>query len=155
METLSNLAESMDRDALMKKDEEIAHLQMELQNTQQVLQNALEDRNEWKYLAEGTYEMNQLLISLLTHMQGTNAYAHDTANELNSTCSSKPAMNIQETALENAHPPPICRFCCASDTCMLILPCLHLCACRSCVVILNKCPICNLAKANVIEARFG
>jgi hypothetical protein len=56
---MSNLAESTARDVLMKKNEEIAHLHMELQNTQQVLQTALQERDEWMYLAEGTYEMHQ------------------------------------------------------------------------------------------------
>jgi E3 ubiquitin-protein ligase BOI-like protein len=145
----------MARDVLMKKNEEIAHIHMELENTQQVLQTALQDRDEWRYLAEGTYEMNQLLISLVPSMQGTNAYALPSSNELGSTSSCNQAMNIGETALENADPIPICKVCCANDACILILPCLHLCACKSCVGNLNICPICNSAKANVIEALFG
>lgn len=155
-EALSNIAESMVRDMLVKKNEEIAHLEMALQNTQQVLQTAMEDRNEWMYLANGTYEMNQLLISMMPPMQEANAYAQASSNELSSKSSSNHAMNIiGETALENTHPTHLCKLCCANDACILILPCLHLCACKSCVVNLNICPICNSAKANVIEARFG
>ena len=150
-----NLAESMARDVLLKKNEEIAHLHMELQNTQQVLQTALQDRDEWMYLAEETYEMHQLLISLVPPMQGTNVYALASSNELGSRSSCNQAMNMEETTIENAHPTPICKLCCVSDACMLILSCLHLCACKSCVGNLNICPICNSAKANVIEARFG
>jgi E3 ubiquitin-protein ligase BOI-like protein len=145
----------MVRDVLMKKNEEIAHLQMELQNTRQVLQTALQDRDEWRYLAEGTYELNQLLICLVPPMQGTNPYPLASSNELGSTSSCNQAINIGKSALENAHPTSICKVCCASDACMLILPCLHLCACKLCVGNLNVCPICNSAKANVIEARFS
>jgi len=154
-ETLLNLAESMARDVLMKKNEEIAHLHMELQNTQQVLQTALQDRDEWMYLAEETYEMHQLLISLVPPMQGTNVYALASSNELGSRSSCNQAMNMEETTIENAHPTPICKLCCVSDACMLILPCLHLCACKSCVANLNMCPLCDSAKDNMNEARFG
>jgi len=154
-ETMLNLAESMARDVLLKKNEEIAHLHMELQNNHQVLQTALQDRDEWMYLAEGTYEMNQLLISLVPPMQGTNVYALASSNELGSRSSCNQAVNIGETALENAHRTLICKVCCASDACMLILPCLHLCACKSCVANLNMCPLCDSAKDNMNEARFG
>ena len=106
-ETMLNLAESMARDVLMEKNEEIAHLHMELQNTQQVLQTALQDRDEWMYLAEETYEMHQLLISLVPPMQGTNVYALASSNELGSRSSCNQAMNMEETTIENAHPTPI------------------------------------------------
>jgi len=87
-----------------------------------------------------------LLISLVPPMQGTNVYALASSNELGSRSSCNQAMNMEETTLENAHPTPICKLCCDSDACMQILPCQHLCACKSCVANLNMCPMCDLAK---------
>ncbi|OEL16527.1 hypothetical protein BAE44_0022452, partial [Dichanthelium oligosanthes] len=104
-ETVLNLTESMARDALVQKNEEIAHVCMEQQNTQALLQAASRDRDEWMYLATGFYERCQLLISQLPPMQATNAHANGSSIELESTASSRnQAPNMEGTAVGRTHP---------------------------------------------------
>ncbi|KAJ1288633.1 hypothetical protein BS78_02G102800 [Paspalum vaginatum] len=145
-ESLLNLAESMAKGALVQKNEEIAHLCIELQSR----------RDEWMSLATRLYEMNQLLISL-PPMHASNAHAHGSSTELESTGSCNQALNMEGTAVRRTqkHSSLVCKLCCVHDACMLILPCQHLCACKSCEINLTACPICDSAKDNVVEARFG
>ncbi|WVZ62646.1 hypothetical protein U9M48_012366 [Paspalum notatum var. saurae] len=155
-ESLLNLAESIARGTLVQKNEEIAHLCIELQSSQEVLQSAIQERDEWMSLATRLYEMNQLLISL-PPMNASNAHAHGSSTELESTGSCNQALNMEGRAVGKTHKHPslVCKLCCVHDACMLILPCQHLCACKSCEIDLTVCPICHTAKDNAIEARFG
>ncbi|RCV10304.1 hypothetical protein SETIT_2G101900v2, partial [Setaria italica] len=146
---LLNLMDNVASNVLMQKKEEIAHLHVKIQNIEEALQAAL----QWKDFEMGRYKM---LISQLSRMQGTNAQGHGLTNELESTGSgNNQAMNMEGTAGENTSPILICSVCCFRGACMLILPCQHLCACKSCEVNLTLCPVCGSAKTNAIEARFG
>ncbi|CAA2983922.1 probable BOI-related E3 ubiquitin- ligase 2 [Olea europaea subsp. europaea] len=46
----------------------------------------------------------------------------------------------------------ICRSCKIRNSCVIILPCRHLCSCKDCEVFLNSCPICKMVKKASIEA---
>lgn len=146
----------MARDVLVQKHEEVSRLRMELQNTQEIVQTALQERDELQHLAIGFYGMNQWLISQLHRMKATNnVHAHGLSTELESTGSCSQAPIMEGTSVGRTHTSLLCKICCARDACMLILPCQHLCACKSCGINLIVCPICYSAKDIVIEARFG
>lgn len=58
--------ESMERNELMQKSEQIASFNFgTTQHPGEVLETALQDRDEWMYIATGTYDINQLHITLL------------------------------------------------------------------------------------------
>ncbi|PAN10107.1 hypothetical protein PAHAL_2G072200 [Panicum hallii] len=102
-----------------------------------------------------TSEMNyQLFLSRLPPVQGNNAHGHGLTNELESTGSGNQAMNIRGTAPENTRRSIICRLCYSRGACMLMLPCRHICACKSCEVILTHCPICVSPKASAAAVKF-
>uniref|UniRef100_A0A0A9AQI4 RING-type domain-containing protein n=1 Tax=Arundo donax TaxID=35708 RepID=A0A0A9AQI4_ARUDO len=86
-------------------------------------------------------------------MQGTNA--HGLSKDFESTGSCNQALNIGGQAIERTYPSLVCKLCSDNHACMLILPCRHLCACKSCGANLATCPICYSAKVDSIEARFG
>lgn len=44
-----------------------------------------------------------------------------------------------------------CRGCGSHDSCMLFMPCMHLCACELCASLLDSCPVCRSAKQGSIE----
>jgi E3 ubiquitin-protein ligase BOI-like protein len=145
----------MARDVLVRKNEEISHLRMELHNTQEFVQTVLQERDEFQYFATGFYEMNKSLISQLPPMQATNVHAHGLLTELESTGSCSQAPNMEGASMGRTHTNLLCKICCACDACMLILPCQHLCACKLCRINLTVCPVCYSAKDSMIEARFG
>lgn len=46
----------------------------------------------------------------------------------------------------------VCKGCNARDSCVLFLPCRHLCSCKACEAFLESCPICLTPKKATIEA---
>jgi E3 ubiquitin-protein ligase BOI-like protein len=148
-----NLMDQAENNELKQKREELTLVHGNIQHIDDVVQGAL----QWK-----NYEMRRyrMLISQLSPMQqGTNAQGHGLTNELESTGYGNQAMNMEGSQgaaeAENTNPTLTCSICCLRGACMLILPCQHLCACKSCEVNLTLCPVCGSAKTNVIEARFG
>lgn len=150
--TLLNLVESMTRDVLMQKNDEIASLRVELQRNQEDLETTLHDRDEWMKVAMAAYEINQTLIRMLRTVQ-LEANSHVSSNDLDAPSYSE-ASSMARTALETAQPNLICKVCNSGNAGVLMLPCQHLCACKPCVAWLATCPICGAVKTDAIEARF-
>ncbi|KAK1430887.1 hypothetical protein QVD17_13983 [Tagetes erecta] len=48
-----------------------------------------------------------------------------------------------------------CRSCGKEESCVLLLPCRHLCVCTSCVSSLNICPICNSVKSAAVVVNMN
>ena len=128
---LLNLGNSpMDRNALIQACEEIDHnLCAQIQNTMELHQIISQHTDGLRDIIRRTFEMNyQLFVSQLPPVQGT--------------------------APESTGRSVICRVCYSRAACMLVLPCRHICACKSCEVILTHCPICDSTKANAVEVGF-
>jgi len=128
---LLNLGNSpMDRNALIQACEEIDHnLCAQIQNTMELHQIISQHTDGLRDIIRRTSEMNyQLFLSQLPPVQGT--------------------------APESTGRSVICRVCYSRAACMLLLPCRHICACKSCEVILTHCPICDSTKANAVEVGF-
>ncbi|CAL0321699.1 unnamed protein product [Lupinus luteus] len=47
----------------------------------------------------------------------------------------------------------VCKNCDCARSCIMFLPCRHLCSCKVCEPFLQSCPICTMPKKNVIEIR--
>ncbi|KAG2640860.1 hypothetical protein PVAP13_2KG124092 [Panicum virgatum] len=125
---LLNLGNSpMDRNALIQACEEIDHnLCAQIQNTMELHQIISQHTDGLRDIIRRTSEMNyQLFLSQLPPVQGT--------------------------APESTGRSVICRVCYSRAACMLVLPCRHICACKSCEVTLTHCPICASTKANAVE----
>ncbi|KAG0542519.1 hypothetical protein BDA96_02G111400 [Sorghum bicolor] len=150
--TLLNLVESVTRDVLMQKHDEIASLRIQLQKKQEDLETTLHDRDEWMKVAVAAYEINQSLIHMLRTVQEANS--HVSSNDLDAPSYRGEASSTARTAVETAQPNLICKVCNSGNACMLLLPCQHLCACKPCGAWLATCPICGAAKTDAIEARF-
>ena len=128
---LLNLGNSpMDRNALIQACEEIDHnLCAQIQNTMELHQIISQHTDGLRDIIRRTSEMNyQLFLSQLPPVQGT--------------------------APESTGRSVICRVCYSRAACMLVLPCRHICACKSCEVNLTHCPICVSTKASAVEIRF-
>lgn len=48
----------------------------------------------------------------------------------------------------------ICKICNSGNSCVIFLPCRHLCSCKACEAFLDSCPVCGMAKKSSIEALF-
>lgn len=45
-----------------------------------------------------------------------------------------------------------CKACNSRASCVLFLPCRHLCSCKACEGFLDRCPLCATAKQDTVEA---
>lgn len=78
-----------------------------------------------------------------------------------SDCSPFPADDAHSCCYEtgDASPPTsgdlrrrmVCKFCHENDASVLVLPCRHLCLCRSCDAIADTCPTCRLHKNATLQ----
>jgi E3 ubiquitin-protein ligase BOI-like protein len=149
--TVLNRVESVTRDVLMQKHDEIASLRIELQKKQEDLETTLHDRDEWMNVAMAAYEINQTLIRRTMQLE---ANSHVSSNDLGAPSSRGEASSMARAAVETTQPNLICKVCNSGNACMLVLPCQHLCACKPCVAWLAACPICGAVKIDAIEAQF-
>lgn len=46
----------------------------------------------------------------------------------------------------------VCKSCNSRNSCVIFLPCRHLCSCKACQAFLDSCPVCGMAKKASIEA---
>lgn len=46
----------------------------------------------------------------------------------------------------------VCKSCNFRNSCVVFLPCRHLCSCKDCQVSLDSCPVCGMVKKASIEA---
>lgn len=60
-----------------------------------------------------------------------------------------------ETGNRSAMMMMVCRFCNSRNSCMLLLPCRHLCSCKACEPFIDACPLCKSPKTASIEALFS
>ncbi|XP_024989939.1 probable BOI-related E3 ubiquitin-protein ligase 2 [Cynara cardunculus var. scolymus] len=49
----------------------------------------------------------------------------------------------------------VCKACHVRSSCILLLPCRHLCCCRTCEGLLMFCPVCETVKNGSLEVFFG
>lgn len=148
--TVLNLVESVTRDVLMQKHDEIASLRIELQKKQEDLETTLHDRDEWMNVAMAAYEINQTLIRRAMQLE---ANSHVSSNDLGAPSSRGEASSMARAAVETTQPNLICKVCNSGNACMLVLPCQHLCACKPCVAWLAACPICGAVKIDAIDRK--
>ncbi|GAB4853168.1 hypothetical protein Ancab_017353 [Ancistrocladus abbreviatus] len=48
-----------------------------------------------------------------------------------------------------------CKICNTRNSCVLFLPCRHLCSCKACEAFVDTCPVCSSVKNATIEALFS
>uniref|UniRef100_A0A2P2Q3U0 RING-type domain-containing protein n=1 Tax=Rhizophora mucronata TaxID=61149 RepID=A0A2P2Q3U0_RHIMU len=46
----------------------------------------------------------------------------------------------------------LCKGCNSRNSCVLFIPCRHLCSCKACEPFLDSCPVCQTAREATIEA---
>ena len=78
---------------------------------------------------------------------------HVSSNQLDAPGSGNEASSMARMATTTTQLNLICEVCNSGGACMLLLPCLHLCVGKPCVVYLMACPICGAMKGDAVETR--
>ncbi|KAL4282407.1 hypothetical protein GQ457_03G001910 [Hibiscus cannabinus] len=135
---------------LVQKQTELAkaaNKTMELQN----LVNKLEMENqEWRRVAQENEAMVVSLNNMLEQLQQQNMAGfcfNNGVDDAESCCEerNRGSVGTKTTTM-------VCRCCNSRSSCVLFLPCRHLCSCKDCAAFLDCCPVCSSAKKASIEA---
>ncbi|CAN6203589.1 unnamed protein product [Urochloa humidicola] len=142
----ANLLNLLATDALIQKHEDITSLHIALQRTQEDLETA-------QQLVVMAYETHDSLTRSFPPVQ-EETNSHVSSNHLDVPGSGDEASSAARIAAEIAKIDLVCKVCTSELTCMLLLPCKHLCVCKACEACLTACPICGSVKDDAIEAGF-
>nr|GEX12866.1 probable BOI-related E3 ubiquitin-protein ligase 3 [Tanacetum cinerariifolium] len=124
---------------LKTKEEEITRLNQVNRSLKEKLKSLLVENQKWRELAltnEATaYNLQQLLAQAqLQQQEQEQTLVNDDIDDGESCCSNKVNSNK-------------CLKCGKKESCVLVLPCRHLCLCNVCESTTTICPVCTSAKS--------
>ncbi|KAE8672877.1 GDP-mannose 3,5-epimerase 1-like [Hibiscus syriacus] len=128
-----------------------ANRTMELQN----LLNKLETENQaWRRVAQENEAIVVSLNNTLEQLQQQQDQAGCRFDgDAESCCGGTEEENNNRGLVETKKKASmVCKCCNSRSSCVLFLPCRHLCSCKDCEAFLDCCPLCRTAKKATIEA---
>ncbi|KAK9286706.1 hypothetical protein L1049_015109 [Liquidambar formosana] len=150
---------------LKQKDEEIARAAKRTMELEIFLGKLEMENQSWQRLAE---ENEATAVSLNTKLEQLRENAFDGfsngAEDAESCCDESGedetgenrgggGCNGEEGEEERTRK-MVCKSCNSRNSCVLFLPCRHLCSCKACDAFLDFCPVCRMVKKASIEAMF-
>ncbi|XP_043713078.1 probable BOI-related E3 ubiquitin-protein ligase 3 isoform X2 [Telopea speciosissima] len=154
--------ESKTLSLLRQKDEEIARTAKKTMELEECLRRVEMENQAWQRV---TKENEAMVISLNNTLEQVkeNVYYFPSAGteDAESCCDNSQAhyreekIRRDEKEEEEEEKEPMrnmtCKACNSRKSCVLFLPCRHLCSCKSCVSFLDSCPVCNSPKKATME----
>ncbi|KAL8144166.1 hypothetical protein V2J09_017198 [Rumex salicifolius] len=147
---LSAMLISMESKAstLMRKaEQDMAEAAAKARKLEESLRRAEMEAEVWERMARE----NEAMISGLNNMLGQAQERMNWASRPNNECQAQDA----ESACEAENDKMGCKWCGKRVSCVVLLPCRHLCACRECGSLLAMCPVCHCVTEGVIEVLLG
>nr|XP_043613542.1 probable BOI-related E3 ubiquitin-protein ligase 2 [Erigeron canadensis] len=145
--TILKNCESKSELLLRQKDEEIKQATNRRIQLEEILRKTDIERQQWQMVANQTEAM---VINLNNKIE---ELTRDQVEDEGSCCNEN-ANNANSNGGENKKK-NICKSCYRKDSCVVMLPCRHLCSCKSCDAFLNTCPVCNMVKKSTIQLSFS
>ncbi|KAI3795578.1 hypothetical protein L1987_38234 [Smallanthus sonchifolius] len=127
---------------LTQKDDEIKRATRRRLELEEFLRRTDIERQKWQTAANETEAMvmnlnntiEQLSEKLKTNVEDEGSCCHENDENM------KKKMMMR-----------VCKSCFNEDSCVVMLPCRHLCSCESCDVFLHSCPVCKMVKKASIQ----
>nr|GEZ14821.1 probable BOI-related E3 ubiquitin-protein ligase 3 [Tanacetum cinerariifolium] len=130
---------------LKTKEDELTRLNQLNWSLEEKLQSLLVENQIWRELAltnEATANNLQQLLAQAQQQQNQTLVNDD--NDGESCCGS---CNYEEDGCTNKVNKQLCLQCGKKSSCVLVLPCRHLCLCHVCESTTTICPVCNSTKS--------
>lgn len=127
-----------------QKEEEIARAANRNVELENFLKRIEIENQTWQTVAR---ENEAMIASLNSSIQRLRESAENAADDAESCC-----QNAVEDEKVMKKKMMICRCCNSRNSCVVMLPCRHLCSCKDCEVFLDSCPVCSMPKKATIEA---
>ena len=141
---------------LKQKDEEITKAMNRAMELEELLRRIEIENQAWQRLAK---ENEAMIVSLTDTIEKIkeNAFLTNGVEDAESCCDFETGENRgheREIEEEQGNREMVCKSCNSLNSCVIFLPCRHLCCCRDCHVFLDSCPACGTVKKATIEALF-
>ncbi|XP_073271177.1 probable BOI-related E3 ubiquitin-protein ligase 3 [Primulina huaijiensis] len=145
-----NKYESRTKLLLKQKEEQIAeasNITFQLEN----LLTRMEIENQtWQRVAKENEAMVASLNNVIQRLKETSNAPPNGADDAESCYQNIDEEKTEAGELGNMKK-MVCRCCNHRNSCVIILPCRHLCSCKDCEVFLYSCPVCRNVKKATIE----
>ncbi|XP_075487576.1 BOI-related E3 ubiquitin-protein ligase 1-like [Primulina tabacum] len=136
---------------LKQRDEQISKAQNRSVELQKFLQTMEIENQAWQRLAKENEAKVASLNCTIHRLKEAVNLSSKGAEDAESCC-----QIMEEERRENRDhfnlKKIICRSCKYRNSCVIVLPCRHLCSCRDCETFLDSCPVCGMVKKACIEA---
>ena len=142
---------------MKQKEEDLARACKKTAELEECLRRAEEEGLTWKRIAKEKEAMAVSLQNTLQQVRDKGGFSSEAAAALEDDAASCCDSNADVAGLfrdvlgRGKEDMGRCRGCGCQDSCMLFMPCMHLCACLVCDSLLDSCPVCRSAKQGSIE----
>ncbi|KAL7589156.1 hypothetical protein Lser_V15G40166 [Lactuca serriola] len=138
--TILKKYESKSEVLLKQKDEEIRRATTRRIELEEFLRRTDIERQKWQMTA---METEAMVMNLSNKIEQLRENAKIEVEDEGSCCHEENNMENKNTM--------ICKNCFNEDSCVVMIPCRHLCCCRSCDAFLHSCPVCKMVKKASIQ----
>ncbi|KAG6401432.1 hypothetical protein SASPL_138289 [Salvia splendens] len=133
---------------LKQKDEEIAKAANRTTELHNFMKKMEIENLTWQRVAKEKEAMIASLNDSIQRLRESAFLSENAAEDAESCCRD---MEEEEERTETKKK-MVCRICSTRNSCVVMLPCRHLCSCKDCEVFLDSCPVCSMPKKAAIEA---
>ncbi|GMH03287.1 hypothetical protein Nepgr_005126 [Nepenthes gracilis] len=147
---------------LRQKEQDLAKVRKKTEQLEECLRRAEIETEAWQRAAKENEAMVISLNNMLEHLkdrlysgriaEGAAAAAQGGAESVCESSSNSRISGEREKGVETeGKRKGFCKCCKSRSSCIVFLPCKHLCSCRSCEAFLELCPVCQSVKEGCTE----
>ncbi|KZV29803.1 hypothetical protein F511_10665 [Dorcoceras hygrometricum] len=145
-----NKYETKTKFLLNQKEEQIAEVSSRTFQLEHLLTRMEIENQTWQRVAKEKESMVASLNCAIQRLKETANPQSNGADDAESCCQNIDGEKTENVEFQNMKK-MVCRCCNHRNSCVIILPCRHLCSCRDCEVFLYSCPVCRNVKKAAIE----
>lgn len=152
---LLSALESKSQSVMRQKEEDLAQSKKRNKELEDCLRKAEMESEAWQRVAK---EKEGMVVSLTNTLQQVQErelwWDSNRAEDTESCCypcEEGEEYRDEEDKVEKLRMKMACKSCSSRTSCVLFLPCRHLCSCHFCEALLEFCPVCNSVKEGCME----
>ncbi|GMI96860.1 hypothetical protein HRI_003355300 [Hibiscus trionum] len=129
---------------MRKKEEDLARATNKRAELEACLKKAEMESERWERVAKANEAMVLDLSNALEQVKEGLMQVGGAAEDAESLC--RGSRDQRDDEQEGSSKKIACKQCKCRSSCVLFLPCRHLCSCMSCGAVLDSCPVCKSVK---------